>query len=115
MAENFRCHKVRERVHSNELTRLFLRTCAYGGHESLSGVLSVIRDPLYQGLASGVSGISVMFLLSYLKLKNRAGIPGLCGLEGNCVFRSIFLAMSCTEKGFALLRSMRSCNLSQFV
>jgi hypothetical protein len=56
-----------------------------------------------------------MFLLSYLRLKNRVGIPGLCGLEGNCVFRSIFLAMSCREKIFALLRSIHGCNLSQFV
>src|SRR5271155_432691 len=46
---------------------------------------------------------------------NRAGIPSLCGLEGNCVFRSIFLAMSCREKSFALPRSIHSGNLSQFV
>jgi hypothetical protein len=56
-----------------------------------------------------------MFLLSYLRLKNSGGIPCLCGLEGNCVFRSIFLAMSCREKSFALLRSIHSGNLSQFV
>ena len=47
MAENFRCHKGRERIHANELTRLFLRACAYAGHELHSGVLSVIRDRSY--------------------------------------------------------------------